>query len=48
MKTITIQLSPETYVLCEKAAKLRGISVRDWLLFLLADRVGHTHFDLVG
>ena len=44
MKTIIIQLSPETYVRCEKAAKRKGLSVEQWLSFLLADRVGHTQF----
>lgn len=44
MKTITVELSPETYVRCEKAAKRQGVSVAEWLIFLLADKVGHTSF----
>lgn len=48
MQTLTIKLTPETYVMCEKAAKRCGMSVTEWLAFLLADRVGHTSFGLNG
>jgi len=48
MKSIIVKLSPETYVLCEKAAKRRGMTVADWLVFLLTDGVGHTSFGLEG
>lgn len=44
MKTIKIQLTPETYVMCEKAAKRVGVSVAEWVAFLLAEKVGHTLF----
>ena len=48
MKTIKIQLTPETYVMCEKAAKRIGVSVAEWLTFLLSEKVGHTLFELAG
>lgn len=44
MQTLTIKLTPETYVMCEKAANRCGMSVTEWLVFLLSDRVGHTPF----
>lgn len=45
MKTLKHELDPETYVLCEKAAKAAGKnSVEEWLDSLIAERVGHTQF----
>ncbi len=48
METISIELTPEDFVRCEKAARRRGISVAEWLAFLLAERVGHTSFAREG
>lgn len=48
MKTFTVELNPETYVLCEKAAKRLGMTVDQWLVFLLTDKVGHTSFACIG
>lgn len=43
MQTIIEEMSPETYVLCEKAAKAAGKkTVEEWVAFLIANRVGHT------
>lgn len=40
---IKFELDAETYVRCEKAAKLQGNqSVENWLSFLLSAKVGHT------
>lgn len=45
MKTIIHELDPETYALCEKAAKAAGKkSVAEWINFLIAEKVGHTQF----
>jgi len=49
MKTIIHKLDPETYVLCEKAAKAAGKkSVEEWINFLIAEKVGHTPFAAMG
>lgn len=49
MKTIIHKLDPETYALCEKAAKAAGKkSVEEWLNFLIAERVGNTPFATKG
>lgn len=40
---ITLELSPEDYVLAEKAAAKAGFkSVEDWLSSFVAEKVGHT------
>jgi hypothetical protein len=45
MGTINHELDPETYVLCEKAAKAAGKkTVEEWLSFLISERVGNTSF----
>lgn len=45
MKTLIHKLDPETYVLCEKAAKAAGKkSVEEWISFLISEKVGHTPF----
>ncbi len=45
MRTIKHQIDPETYVLCEKAAKAAGKNtVEEWLDFLISEKVGHTQF----
>ena len=44
MKTFKVELSIEDFVLCEKMAKLNGVSVSEWLSFLLGEKVGHTSF----
>ena len=45
MNTINHILDPETYVLCEKAAKAAGKkTVEEWLSFLISERVGNTSF----
>jgi hypothetical protein len=45
MSTLKHMLDPETYVLCEKAAKAAGKkTVEEWLGFLLAEKVGNTQF----
>lgn len=49
MQTIIEKMSPETYVLCEKAAKAAGKkSVEEWVEFLIAERVGHTPLCQIG
>ena len=43
MKTLIHKLDPETYALCEKAAKAAGKkTVEEWINFLIAEKVGHT------
>ena len=45
MKSLKHLLTPETYVMCEKAAKAAGKnSVEEWLDFLIDEKVGHTQF----
>ena len=45
MKTLKIEMDPETYAQCEKAAIAAGKkTVEEWLAFLITDRVGHTPF----
>ena len=44
MSSIIIELDPETYVLCEKAAAACGKTTAEWLSFLLTEGVGHTPF----
>lgn len=49
MQTIIEKMSPETYVLCEKAAKAAGKkTVEEWVAFLIAERVGHTRLCHMG
>ena len=40
LQEITLDLTPEQYVMCEKAAKRCGMSVSEWLVFTLSDRLG--------
>lgn len=44
MSTLKHKIDPETYVLCEKAAKAAGKTVEEWLDFLISEKVGHTQF----
>ena len=44
MKPILIELDPETFVLCEKAAAACGKTAAEWLSFLISEKVGHTSF----
>jgi hypothetical protein len=43
--TITHKIDPETYVLCEKAARADGKkTVEEWLEFIISEKVGNTQF----
>ena len=42
--TIVHKLYPETYVLCQKAAAAKKMTVEKWLSFLISEKVGRTPF----
>ena len=49
MQTIIEEMSPETYVLCEKAAKAAGKeTAEEWVEILIANQVGHTSLARIG
>lgn len=48
MRTWIVKISAEDYVLCEKAAKKDGLSVNEWISFLLSKKVVHTSFGPIG